>query len=73
MQAFDIAGKRGGSKVRQDAMARRLGWHPATLRDVELGNVEITDMEHSRLHDVLDVMIAEVRAVKEDQKEGVLA
>jgi DNA-binding transcriptional regulator YiaG len=74
MKAYEIAGKRKLAKIKQFAFAQRVGWHIATLRDVELGNVDISEQENDRLQNSLDQMIQEsAPSGRSIEKEGVLA
>lgn len=61
MKAFDIRPLRMAVGIRrQIVLAKKLGWNPETLADVEAGKIGIDDETHARIKDLITQMGEEV-------------
>lgn len=66
MTAAELAMKRKGANIRQDALARKLGWNAESVIDIERGRVEVTDQTLCRMDEAIE-------QAKLEKREGVMA
>ena len=71
MTILEVQNKRKEANIRQDTLARKLGWNSETIVDIERGRIQVSEHTLRQMDSAIDKIIRE--GAGEEKREGVMA
>ncbi len=65
----EVRTRRQNAKIRQDRLARKLGWNSETIIDIDRGRIQVSEHTLRQMDSAIDQIIHE----ENQQREGVKA